>query len=379
MAAVFMPLAHLAGHGPAAEEGASALPTFAPAAIAYLVIAALLSVRALTARARLDRALAGARPARLERSVAWPVYEHSELGPMVVGLFSPRIVLPSRLLAAGEEQALACVLGHEIAHLERRDAWLAAAMHALSIVAWPVAPLWIAAARVRQLIEQACDEAALDGADANDRRQYGHTLLDMAEWHSMAVAPISGGELHFGSTLRARIEALASARHWPVATQALAVTVVPLLLLVSCTGAAPTTSTGTTAQASTATPDKDYGYEFEADPAKSAGAGPFHGPQTSPDGRMAPEAIQSVVRAHFAAFQGCYEAGLARNPKLAGTVAVAYRFGDDGVTREASIDKATTLPDPQVVSCVVSGFEKLTYPTGAGGDVTVVYPIIFNP
>lgn len=42
-------------------------------------------------------------------------------------------------------------------------------------------------------------------------------------------------------------------------------------------------------------------------------------------------------------------------------------------------DAGSDLPDSDVVSCVVEGFQKLQFPLPLGGIVTVVYPIVFNP
>jgi Zn-dependent protease with chaperone function len=342
---------------------------YALVAVIYLAVVALLVARAIAARVRLDRTIAGARPVpgSLE-GVPCPVVEHDDLGPMAVGLVAPRIVLPRRLLVAGEEHALGCVLRHEVAHLRRRDGWLSAAMQLLAIAAWPVVPLWLAIARVRQLVELACDEAALAGADASERRRYGHALLDIAAWRSLAVAPLGAGELHFGSTLRARIEALASQRHWPPAAQAIALSLSPIALIAACAAAGGE--------------DRDYGYAFAADPAKTGAAAPAStpSPEAVQDGRVPPETIQAAVRSHFSAFQACYEAGLKSDPRLTGTVAVRYVFGDDGITKEAALDESTTLPDKDVGRCVAAEFLKVTYPKAkTGGVATVVYPIEFAP
>jgi hypothetical protein len=39
----------------------------------------------------------------------------------------------------------------------------------------------------------------------------------------------------------------------------------------------------------------------------------------------------------------------------------------------------STLPDAQVVSCVLDAFNKLEFPPPQDGIVTVVYPILFAP
>jgi beta-lactamase regulating signal transducer with metallopeptidase domain len=363
-------------------------PTWhAAVALLYLAVAAVLAVRAVVARVRLRRALADVRPVPGPHAgVPCPVVQHEDLGPMVVGIVAPRIVLPRRLLAAGQESALACVLGHEAAHVRRRDAWLSAAMQLLAVVAWPVVPLWIAIARVRQLVELACDEAALAGAGAVERRHYGHALLDMAEWR-WAVTPLGAGELHFGSTLRSRVEALASQRHWPVGAQALALSLAPIAMLGACSGsAAPPTPTASDTASLQADPSSAYGYRFETDSlqiaARNQGATP---PTASPDGRITPEKVQAVVRAHFDAFSVCYSAGLRNEPKLAGIVNVRSVIGKDGVpvqTADVGTSDApypgTTLADPSVIACIVDEFGKIAYPPGPG-VLTLVYPIQFEP
>ncbi len=367
------PLASIRG-GAAVEAVAWHVPLLhVLVGMGYLAVVALLAGRAILARVRLGRQLTRARLVA-DAGVPCAVLVHEELGPMAVGLVSPRIVLPSRLLAAGEEELLACVLRHEVAHLRRRDAWLLAAMQALAIAAWPIVPVWLAVGRVRHLVELACDEAALRDADARQRVRYGHALLDLASRNLFAVTPLRAGALHFGSTLRARIEALASQRHWPVMAQAAIVFLAPPVLFVACGGSVATP------EPATADHTGDYGYQFETDPAKAASApAPSASvPPVNAEGRIAPEIIQQAVRANFGRFRKCYEDGLAKNSRLAGTVNVSYVIGLDGTTTQA-VDKESTMPDKDVVDCVVRGFGNISYPKPEGGVVTVVYPVQFAP
>ena len=358
-----------------AEPATSRPSWYALAATIYLVIAALLGARAIMARVRLGRIVAEAQPVATPLSgVSCPVVQHDDLGPMAVGLLAPRIVLPRPLLASGEERALACVLRHEVAHLVRRDAWLSAAMQALAVASWPVIPVWIAMARVRQLMELACDEAALAGADATERRRYGHALLDIAEWRSLATASFGAGELHFGSTLRARIEAITSQRHWPLVVQALALSVASIALFLACGGSAPTHPT------LAGLDPKGYGSEFAADTQEqvTAASPRDDSPRTNPDGRMAPERIQSKVRGRFGGLLTCYEAGRKRDPKLTGIVTVKCVIGEDGVPKDVA-DENSTLPDKDVVGCVLGEFRKLRFDESHRGNVNIIYPIKFAP
>lgn len=374
--ATFLPLDRLSGSVPA---GASSASWHAALAVSYVAVATALVVRAFVRRRRLARTLATARPATLPGAPC-PVLIHRKLGPMVVGLLAPRIVLPEAMLDGANDGALACVLKHEAAHLRRGDAWLSAAMELGLVVLWPVAPLWIAAARVRHLVELACDEAALVGADAAERRRYGHVLLDVAEQGSLAFA--GAGPLHFGSTLRARIEAIALQRPWPPAVQA-GLVAAALATFVACSSAGPTTMpepTGGSRPAAAGVARDRYGYAYEGDSPREASKAPLGAttPIRNADGRLAPEVIQQVVRKNFGAFRACYEGGLQRNSKLEGTVTVQYVINPDGTVQGAA-DDHSTLPSADVVQCVVDGFGRLTYPPPEGGYVTVVYPIQFSP
>src|SRR5690606_17144701 len=101
---------------------------------------------------------------------------------------------------------------------------------------WPILPLWLAAARARDLMEQAADDLALRGAAPARRIEYADALIDVSERlraqrHRRALT----GSLGFGHTLRARLVALAATRRWPAIAQA-AVVLLFAALLIGCVG-----------------------------------------------------------------------------------------------------------------------------------------------
>jgi hypothetical protein len=155
----------------------------------------------------------------------------------------------------------------------------------------------------------------------------------------------------------------------------------PIALLVACSGASPSPSAPPPpppAAAPQVEEDTDYGYMFETDSVKAAdGPGVATHPTLNADGRVAPEAIQTLVRAHYGALKTCYDAGLRKDSRLAGTVTVKLVFGKDGVVMKYTAD-GSTLPDTDVTRCVAGELGKLTFPAGPG-VVTVVYPIQFAP
>jgi len=94
-------------------------------------------------------------------------------------------------------------------------------------------------------------------------------------------------------------------------------------------------------------------------------------------GRLPPETIQRVVRQSFGRFRACYEAGLARNPGLAGRVSTRFVIVRDG-TVGAVADAGADLADADVGACVRRAFGALEFPAPTGGVVNVTYPIVFS-
>jgi len=133
-------------------------------------------------------------------------------------------------------------------------------------------------------------------------------------------------------------------------------------------------------------PKRDYHFEgpmrkvpaFNVIFALAANSSRMRSGQPKATGRIAPTKIQAIVRDGYGVFRKCYEAGLARDPNLEGRVTVRFVIGRDGKVI-ASKEQDPTLPDDEVVQCVVEGFKTLVFPAPEGGIVTVVYPIMFSP
>ncbi len=104
----------------------------------------------------------------------------------------------------------------------------------------------------------------------------------------------------------------------------------------------------------------------------------MHSTPPTVTGHLAPELIQRTVRQNYGRFRMCYERGLMRNPNLAGRVAVRFAIDSEGQVMHASVGESS-LPDSEVVSCVVSAYYGLSFPSREHGLVTVVYPIAFSP
>ena len=100
-----------------------------------------------------------------------------DVGPAVIGVARPEIVVPAWLLDRTErEQAL--VVAHEAEHVRGRDpALLGFAWLLIALVPWNPAAWWMLA-RLRLAVELDCDARVLRGGVAP--RAYGSLLIDLA-------------------------------------------------------------------------------------------------------------------------------------------------------------------------------------------------------
>lgn len=99
---------------------------------------------------------------------------------------------------------------------------------------------------------------------------------------------------------------------------------------------------------------------------------------TTVSGRLPPEVVQRIVRQNFGRYRLCYENALRTDPKVQGRVTVKFVIDSGGAVRTAS-DGGSDVPDQGMIACVVRGFGNLMFPQPEGGEVTVIYPIIFAP
>lgn len=130
--------------------------------------------------------------------------------PFILGLFRPRIYLPSDLSQAAKPY----VLAHEQAHLRHRDAWWKLLGFLLLSVYWFHPLVWAAYALFCRDLEMACDERAVKGMDDRQRKDYACTLLlCAAPKGSFSVCPVAFSQ----NSIKARIRNLLqkkNARLW---------------------------------------------------------------------------------------------------------------------------------------------------------------------
>ena len=112
--------------------------------------------------------------------------------PFILGIFAPKIYLPSGL----PETQRAPVLAHERAHLARRDHWWKPLGWLLLAVYWFNPLMWLAYVLLCRDIELACDERVVRELDLAGRKAYSLALLDCGAHRRLVLAcPLAFGEV----------------------------------------------------------------------------------------------------------------------------------------------------------------------------------------
>lgn len=116
----------------------------------------------------------------------------SAIGPAVVGLFRPRIVLPD-VIARESADRLLPILAHELVHIRRGDLWVSL-LSTISRAVWWFHPLvWWVTREVSREIERACDEEVLGTLDCRPQ-DYARSLLCVLEHkHTLRAVPAFPG------------------------------------------------------------------------------------------------------------------------------------------------------------------------------------------
>ncbi len=195
--------------------------------VLWSATSALLLVQVVLALRTLYRVRRRARVAQVDGE---HVLVDQSLGPAVIGLLKPTIVIPSWLLEF-DHALRALVLRHEREHCRARDpamVWLSVAT--TTMLPWNL-PLWWMARRLRIAMEIDCDARTLRGS--GDRTQYARLLVLIAQHHASArfVPLLSNSSSH----LRRRISAMYhSPVRYPGIRAAIALSVAMLAVAGAC-------------------------------------------------------------------------------------------------------------------------------------------------
>src|SRR5471030_1016198 len=117
------------------------------------------------------------------------VYISENVGPAVVGLIRPRIVVPTWLAHSSLAQQSA-VISHEKSHIAAGDPLLLAICLCLIVLMPWNLPIWWQLRRLRCAIEIDCDARVLKGGQ--DFTTYGETLIAVGERQSRYIGSVAG-------------------------------------------------------------------------------------------------------------------------------------------------------------------------------------------
>ncbi len=130
--------------------------------------------------------------------------------PAVYGIFRPKIILPQDY----SYRDLTYIIRHEKTHIRRLDnlwrilGFLAAAVHWFNPLSWVFLKVFL------EDLELACDEMAVSGLDAEERKDYARTLLSCTGSKSLLVSAFGGAKV------RTRIENVLSYKRMTVLSAA---------------------------------------------------------------------------------------------------------------------------------------------------------------
>ncbi len=111
--------------------------------------------------------------------------------PFILGLFRPRIFLPSAMNEADREY----VIAHEQAHLKRHDHWWKPVGFVLLAVYWFNPVMWAAYILLCRDIELACDERVIKDMGTEYKKPYLQTLINCsAPRKIISACPLAFGE-----------------------------------------------------------------------------------------------------------------------------------------------------------------------------------------
>ena len=129
---------------------------------------------------------------RLRRGVRLVVTERP-VGPAVLGLFRPTVLLPRAVIEGKSSDEIELILAHELMHVRRGDPCFAL-LRSLVLSIWWFHPLvWWAGRRASREAERCCDEAVLAELRCNPAR-YARCLLDILEIkHQLSPVPAFPG------------------------------------------------------------------------------------------------------------------------------------------------------------------------------------------
>ena len=149
--------------------------------------------------------------------------------PFILGVFRPRIYLPSGL----NEKETAYVLAHEHAHLKRKDHLWKPLGFLLLKVYWFNPLIWVAYILLCRDIEAACDETVISEMGMKEKKAYANALVSCSMQRRLILAcPLAFGEVG----VKERVKGVLNYRKpafWIIVTALIACVVIAVCFLTN--------------------------------------------------------------------------------------------------------------------------------------------------
>ncbi len=118
--------------------------------------------------------------------------------PLLTGFFKPYIILPSEEI---QETDLHNIISHELIHLKRKDMFYKWLVQFTACIHWFNPLIYFIMHETNKLCELSCDEAIIKNLGSKERKEYGNTLLNMADSRRKLKNPGMSVTLNEGSKL----------------------------------------------------------------------------------------------------------------------------------------------------------------------------------
>ena len=151
----------------------------------------------------------------------------------VCGVFRPILVIPA------ENELNEKIVLHELFHLKNKDTLWSVIICALRCLHWCNPLIVYCANRAINDMESRCDQYVLEHLEGEERREYGHILLSMAN-DRFSKTPGSTCINNGGKNIRARIENIARFKKYPQGMGLVSICVIILLAFPLVIGAQAT-------------------------------------------------------------------------------------------------------------------------------------------
>lgn len=149
--------------------------------------------------------------------------------PFILGVFRPKIYLPSSI----DRQDAEYVIAHERAHLKRRDHLIKPFGFLLLTVYWFNPVIWIAYILLCRDIELACDERVIKELGEQAKKPYSSALINCSlPRRSVAACPLAFGEVGVKSRIKSVLNYKKPA-FWIVAAALALCVILPVVFLTN--------------------------------------------------------------------------------------------------------------------------------------------------